>query len=178
MTPFPCVCGVACALRQVAMAQKGFLPALIECGRDAVDGWLNHSERAQAACASGAPEPPAWPRISCRAVVTMPPPSPPPPAGRRLLARSKRMGTGGKASGKAGGGKAGGGEGGAAGGASSEAGRAQEKPLETRCQTRRESVMPLEKSGFYSQAAGYCATLYPFSRGPCTAAATAPQVAA
>ena len=60
------------------MSQKSYLPALIECGRDAIDEWLNHTERVKAACAAGVPEP-VWPRVSCRAVAALPPPSAPLP---------------------------------------------------------------------------------------------------
>ena len=57
---------------KVSMAQKGLLPALVECGRDTVDGWINHTRRAAAACAAGAEEPPPWPRVNCRAYETLP----------------------------------------------------------------------------------------------------------
>ena len=66
---------------KVSMSQKGYLPALIECGREAVDGWINYTIASKAKCAEGAEAPPPWPRISCRAVAQMPtlPPPPPPP---------------------------------------------------------------------------------------------------
>lgn len=57
---------------QVSMKQKGLLPALVECGRDAVDAWINESVRAAAACAAGAAERPPWPRVSCYAHATLP----------------------------------------------------------------------------------------------------------
>ena len=136
---------------KVAMSQKGYLPALIECGRDAVDAWINQTERASAACASGAAAPPPWPRVSCKAVEKLPPPSPPPlppKVGKRR------------------GGKNGGGDGG-----DGDDGNKKVEAPEQRCQLRSEKVMPLEKAGFYSQAAGYCATLYAWHAPPCAAAA-------
>jgi hypothetical protein len=56
----------------VASSQKPLLPALIECGRDAVEGWINHTTRSSTACASGATEVPPWPRVSCRAYPKLP----------------------------------------------------------------------------------------------------------
>ena len=40
-------------------------------------------------------------------------------------------------------------------------------PPPERCEPRRETVMPLEKSGFYEQAAGWCAQLHEYERGDC-----------
>ena len=57
---------------QVATKQKDLLPALIECGRDAIEGWINHTSRVSTLCASGATETPPWPRVSCRAYHTLP----------------------------------------------------------------------------------------------------------
>ena len=82
-----------------------------------------------------------------QAVEKLPPPSPPPlppKVGKRR------------------GGKNGGGDGG-----DGDDGNKKVEVPEQRCQLRSEKVMPLEKAGFYSQAAGYCATLYAWHAPPC-----------
>ena len=148
---------------KVSLGQKGLLPALIECGRDAIEGWINHTTRVDAACAAGKP-PPSWPRVSCRAVTTLPPagagatgdaagssayiahadgeaaPQPVPSSGK------------GKGAGRSHG---------------REPRASKHSTPPRRCEPRRETVMPLEKTGFMSQAAGWCATQYEFARGAC-----------
>ena len=150
---------------KVSLAQKGLLPALIECGRDAVDGWINHTARVATACAAGGP-PPAWPRVSCRAVATMPVGSGGSSAGSSSSSSSS---TGGSAEGR--GGKGSGRMlGKIPGKMPVRHGRQQslkEVLTPERCERRRESVMPLEKNGFYEQAQGWCATQYEYERGPC-----------
>ena len=142
---------------KVAMSQKGYLPALIECGRDAVDTWINYTVARQAACDAGAAEPPSLPRASCRAVVQLPTFSPPPPP--LMASTTKRAPRGAK---------------GAAAAAAAASGDGENKRVEEpeqRCSPRREMVMPLEKVHFYEQAAGWCATLHAFARGGCSALA-------
>ena len=143
---------------KVSMGQKGLLPALVECGRDAIDAYINQSARARAACAAGAFARLPWPRVSCRAYETLPTPlehhvtshwpygtdSAPTPLPmssalhRRGLHSNRTL----------------------------RAARG-ETSLELVCRERAEAVLPLEKSGFYKQAAGWCAQLHPFDRGLC-----------
>lgn len=150
---------------KVAMAQKGLLPALIECGRDAVDGWINHTERAAAVCASGAAVPPPWPRVSCRAEAQLPtadrsalisgwpdaytPVTAPDWGMSAVMSSSKRASTPNRT-------------------------RAHHDapPPEQVCRPRLEAIRPLENAGLYKQAAGYCAQLLPIDRGRCMAASS------
>lgn len=132
---------------KVSLNQKGWLPALIECGRDAIEGWVNHSLRVDAECAAGRPPLP-WPRVSCRAVAAMPAPSA--SAGGASFDDSAHPVTAaGKGHGR---------------GHGREPKVPRETPPKERCEPRRETVMPLEKNGFMSQAAGWCATQYDYAR--------------
>jgi hypothetical protein len=135
---------------KVAMGQKGLLPALVECGRDAIEGWINHSARADAECVAGAQEPPPWPRVSCRAVEVLPKPDGHAAAdeGRSLEGRGLRAGA-------------------VARRQAQRANRTRTPPQAQLCRPRLEPVLPLEKSGLYKQAEGWCAQQLPTDRGPC-----------
>ena len=149
---------------KVAMAQKGYLPALVECGRDTIDEWLNHTERVKAACAAGVPEP-VWPRVSCRAVAALPPPSAPSTLGRSLAATKAKGRTRGGGGGKGKGAPAEGGDA-IADAATTAAQHVAEVP-DTVCRARHEAVKPFEKDGYYPQAAGWCATRFAISGSTC-----------
>ena len=135
---------------RVALAQKNFLPALVECGRDAVDAWLNHSARAAEACNAGAAQQPPWPRVSCRSVAAMPAGATEEPQKAAARAAEPPPPTSGR-------------------GAARREASAEAEPL-LWCQPRREKVVPLEKNGFYGGAAGWCAQMFAFDRGACSTA--------